>query len=248
MLRLAIHLSFRLSLLLIGLVAWPVRAQTTLAGRVLDLDSGRPLPDVRVALCAPEGARPPAHPATWTDADGRYTLRGVPSGVWCVRAVYVEQDVGYLVQSPSISLAEGALVIHFRMPTSLGERLRHTLAPTDPNPKSLSVITGYLQDGFATDADGRALAGSRTGFETYQAGILRGRVTRDGRPVADALLVLVDLDRQTRTDAEGRFELDGLAPGTHPLHVVHHPDTLNIPSVAIEKGLNLLNFSFRKAN
>ena len=240
-------MAFRLFLLMmIGLAVLPARAQTTITGRVVALDRGGPLADVRVALCAPDRARLDARYAAWTDTEGRYALTGVPPGAWCIEAVYIEQDVGYVLQSPPVEVAEASMAVHFRMPTALRERLRHTMAPDDPNPKSLSTITGYLQEGIITDAEGKALAGSRTHFETYHAGLLRGRVRRDDRLVADALVVLPDAARHTRTDTEGRFELTGIAPGAHRLHVIHPPDTLTIPAVAVEKGLNLLNFSFRK--
>ena len=235
-------MSFRLTLLLIGLAVWPAQAQTAISGRVVERDGGGPLVDVRVALCTPDGAR---H-TTWTDAQGRYALPKVPSGVWCIEAVYIEQDVGYVLQSPPIEAAGSALVVDFRMPTALREHLRHKLAPDDPNPKSLSTITGYLQEGIITDAEGTALSGSRNHFETYRTGILRGRVRRDDRPVADALVLLPETAWRTRTDAEGRFELTGLATGRHPLHIIHPPDTLKLSSVSIEQGLNLMNFSFRK--
>ena len=233
---------FRLSLLLIGFVVLPAQAQTVISGRVVERDRGGPMADVRVALCSPGHAR---H-ATWTDAEGRFALPAAPPGVRCIEAVYVEQDVGYVLQSPPVEVAGAVLVVHFKMPTGLRERLRHTMAPDDPNPKSLSTITGYLQEGVVTDAGGAVLAGSRNYFETYRTGILRGRVRRDGRPVADALVLLPEAARRTRTDAEGRFELSGLAPGRHRLHIIHPPDTLKIPSAPIEKGLNLMNFAFRK--
>ena len=241
-------MSFRLSLILTGLLAWPAQAQTILAGRVLDLDGGKPMADVRVALCAPDRTQHNTPPATWTDAHGRYTLTDVPPGTWCVEAVYVEHDVGYVLQSPPMPVAGGALVIHFQMPTALRERLRHTMAPTDPNPKSLSTITGQLPDGFVTNAEGAALAGSRSHFETYQTGLLRGRVTRNNKPLADARVLLPGTDRHTRTDPDGRFELTKITPGTHRLYIIHPPDTLKISALALEKGLNLMHFSFRKDN
>ncbi len=238
-------MSFRL-FLLIGLVALPAQAQTTIAGQVVDLDGGGPLADVRVALCAPDRARLEARHATWTDVQGHYALTDVPPGAWCIEAIYIEQEVGYVLQSPPLDVVGALLVVHFRMPTSLRERLRHTMAPDDPNPKSLSTITGYLQEGSLTDGEGAALAGSRTHFKIYHTGIVRGRVRRNDRPVAEALVLLPDAARHTRTDAEGRFELTDIAPGLHRLHVIHPPDTLKIPPLSIEKGLNLMNFSFRK--
>jgi len=236
----------RLSLLLIGLLVGPARAQTTISGRVVNLDGGNPLPDVRVALCAAEPAGRTTRRVTWTDDRGWYTLADVPPGSWCVQAVAVEADIGYVLKSPPLAVATTPRLLHFGMPTGLRERLANTRAPTDPNPKSLSVITGYLEDGYAADAWGTALAGSLTHFETYDTGLLRGRVVRNDVPVADAHVLIPTSGQHTRTDAEGRFELTDLAPGSPSLFVIHDADTLALPAVTIIRGLNLLTVSFRK--
>lgn len=50
-----------------------------------------------------------------------------------------------------------------------------------------------------------------------------------GRPLAGALVTVVGTERQATTDANGRFRIDSLAPGTHSI-VVTHPllDTLGL--------------------
>ena len=237
---------FRLFLLMFGLVALPAQAQSTLTGRAIDLDHGGPLAGVRITVCPSPATTCSPQTVTWTDEQGRYTVRGIPTGTWQVQAVYIEQDVGYSLQSPPFTLSQASQVVHFQVPTSLRERLRHTLTPTDPNPKSLSIITGHLPEGIITDGEGLPLTGSHVGFVTYDTGLLRGTITRDNHPVANASIRVPGVRLQTATNANGRYELTGIPPGLHRVHIIHNTDTLSVPPVSIEKGLNLMHFSFRK--
>jgi hypothetical protein len=53
------------------------------------------------------------------------------------------------------------------------------------------------------------------------AGPLRGQVidARTGAPLDHVLVVIEDAGKSVQTDADGRFEVDGLAPGAHRLYV-----------------------------
>ncbi|MFQ5571155.1 MAG: collagen binding domain-containing protein [Rhodothermales bacterium] len=236
----------RLSLLTLMLGVVPARAQTTIAGRVNDLDTAGPLPGVHVMLCAPDHHPLDAPRQTWTDARGRFILTDVPPGRWCVQAVYRARKASYTVISPALPVGERPLLLRFEMPTALQDRLRHAMSPLDVNPKSLSTITGLLQDGYVTNADGAPLPGGRSYLESESKGILRGILRRNDHPADGALLWLPDTGQHTRTDVGGRFELTDIEPGTYRLYIVHRSDTLHIPPLEIKNGLNPVNLSFRK--
>lgn len=93
-------------------------------------------------------------PESLTDARGYYALAGIVSESICVQAVLQEDAVEYRLQSPTLPLGDSPLTLHFEIPTRLRERMEHTSSPTDPNPKSLSTITGLLQEGVVKDGGG----------------------------------------------------------------------------------------------
>lgn len=236
---------FRLSLFLFCLLPFllPAQAQTTIAGRVTNLDAGGPLPDVRVALCSKQPMALSERREATTDTQGRFVLREVPPGAWCVQAVYFVQDAAYTLTSPTIQVDDRPLILDFSMPTTLQERLRNEMDPTDPSPKSLSTITGLHQEGTVSDARGIILPGSTGRLEQVLQAVLRGRITYNARPVTDLLVLLGGPDIRTRTDADGRFSFDHLEPGTYPLYLIHNADTLTIPPIPIQRGPNEINFS-----
>jgi hypothetical protein len=240
-----LHMLFRRLLFLCGFLICilPAQAQTTIAGRITNLDGGGPLPDVHVALCSEHAMMSSHRHETTTDAQGRFVLNEVPPGTWCMRAVYLIQDAAYTLTSPPLQVGSAPLVLHFAMPTALQERLQNEMDPADPSPKSLSTITGLLPEGTVSDARGVVLPGSAGRLERFLKAGLRGRVTRGGRPVPDLLVLLGGLDYRTRTDADGRFSFKNLEPGTYPVYLIQLADTLAIPAAPIRRGPNEINFS-----
>jgi TonB-linked SusC/RagA family outer membrane protein len=82
---------------------------TTITGRVTDQASGAPLGDARVYLLG-------SALVTATNADGRYTLRGVPAGAAEIRAI----RVGYTEQKKPVAVtAGGATTVDFAMAPSV---------------------------------------------------------------------------------------------------------------------------------
>ena len=233
------------SLLCLGpivlLLVLPARAQTTITGRVTNLDDGGPLPGVLVRLC--DANLPDASLQTMTNAQGRFALHAVPFGDRCLEAAYAVQDLRYVVQHPSVPVDHRPLTLHVVMPTALRERLQHAQAPTDPNPKSLSTITGLLEEGHVADARGTPLPGSRSRLEANRTGTLQGHITRGGVPAPNVHLLLPGLGLQARTGEDGRFVLPHIEPGTYPLLLIYHADTLTVPSLDVRTGRNEVNLS-----
>ena len=79
--------------------------QATITGRVTAVGTSEPLPDARVMLVN-------SSLATSTNAEGRYTLRGVPSGAVDVRVL----RVGYQEQKKAVTVSAGAS--YWSRPTS----------------------------------------------------------------------------------------------------------------------------------
>src|SRR4051812_40522507 len=71
--------------------------QTTITGRVTAAGSNEPLSDARVMVVNTSIVAP-------TTVDGRYTLRGVPTGTVVVRVL----RVGYQEQKKTVSISAGA--------------------------------------------------------------------------------------------------------------------------------------------
>src|SRR6185312_13049885 len=92
--------SFRRAAATLAVVLTPTLAaaqQATIAGRVTAQGTGEALSDVRVYLVG-------STLATATNAEGRYTLRGVPAGVAEVRVI----RVGFQEQKKPITVVAGA--------------------------------------------------------------------------------------------------------------------------------------------
>ena len=86
----------------IGVAAAPAAAraqQATISGRVISISTNSALADARVMVVG-------TSLATVTNADGRYTLRGVPTGTVEVRVI----RVGYQEQKKAAAVAAGAAV------------------------------------------------------------------------------------------------------------------------------------------
>lgn len=92
--------SLRATLLALFAIAIPVAAQaqqSTITGRVMATGSSEPLPDARVMIVN-------TTIVALTNADGRYTLRGVPAGTVDVRI----NRVGYQEQKKPVTVTAGA--------------------------------------------------------------------------------------------------------------------------------------------
>ncbi|MEW5916937.1 MAG: TonB-dependent receptor, partial [Gemmatimonadota bacterium] len=84
------------ALLSLGLTTAAAAQQATVTGRVTARESNEPLPDVRVIVMG-------TTVFTVTNADGRYTLRGVPPGAQTIRTI----RVGFVEQKKPVAVAAG---------------------------------------------------------------------------------------------------------------------------------------------
>ena len=112
-----IHIVFRtvaLLLVITALIGPPPAtllaqpAVGTLAGRIVDSEAGRPVADARVAI---EGSTA----STTTDADGRFTLAGVPAGP---QRLVVSRD-GFETVRAEVTVAGGSTTVDVRLPFAL---------------------------------------------------------------------------------------------------------------------------------
>jgi iron complex outermembrane receptor protein len=105
----------------------------TLSGQVTDT-AGRPLPDARVTVLE-------VNRSTLTEAEGRYTLQGLPTGTYAVSFALV----GYAPQVHRITLREGEVTLNVTLRPTLIElqELQVTASPiattslTSPQPTSV---------------------------------------------------------------------------------------------------------------
>jgi hypothetical protein len=224
------------------LLAGSASAQTTVTGRVTDLDTGASLRGIRVELRTPDDTTPPVARTATTNAHGDYTLARIPAGVWCLRAVYEAGPTRFSVLSPPLPFSGGRQTLHFRLPTERKDWLTHA-DPSAWRTKDLADITGETQEGYAADAHGTPLPGSHTVVYTQATGTLTGLVRSGPRPVPNAQVLVVELGREVRTDASGRFLVEGLAPGLYRLRITYGPRVLDVPPLEVLAGTNEVDFS-----
>lgn len=192
-----------------------VCAQSTITGRVLEQEHHTPLPNVHIELFTVDGERTQTYDAV-TGTDGRFDLPAVPPERWAIRATYFIPSHRIAVSTPPILVEDEHLDLRITMPTTYIPWLDTNMAYTGQ--KTLSTITGYEQVGEVQAANGQALHGVTTLITPARRGTLYGRVMRQDRPVAKAVVVLNDSLR-TETSPSGWFELFNLKPTTYRLRV-----------------------------
>lgn len=229
-------------LLVLLFLTGSVSAQTTVTGRVTDLDTGASLRGIRVELHTVDAAAPRLVRTATTNAHGDYTLARIPNGSWSIQAVYEAGPVRFSVLSPPLALSGGTQVLHFRLPTERKDWLSHA----DPSPyraKDLADITGETQEGYAADVYGYPLPGSRTVVYAQATGTLAGLVRSGARPAPHARVLVVELAREVQADADGHFLLEGLPPGLYRLRITYGTRTLDVPPLEVFAGTNTVDFS-----
>jgi len=195
-------------------------------GRVTDDATGAPLAGAKVyvALATASGSREEALHDT-SDADGRFRIEGVPPGLHLLLAEHATHFVPGLLKPRTRQ-------VRF-------ERYSQEVAIAPPELQLLVMPSERVVR--------RDLALSR-------GGEVRGRVLGpDDEPVGGASVLALetplqqtlwqlgyqppfDATRTARTDAEGRFLLQGLAPGEGRVFVAVAPPLAGIPSEGVDVG------------
>jgi hypothetical protein len=80
---------------------------------------------------------------------------------------------------------------------------------------------------------------SASAQESQSGGTLRGRVeTSSGAPLSNARVSILELDRSTRTNESGRFELESVPPATYQLLVETDLRVVALETVIVSAGDN----------
>ncbi len=171
-------------------------------GRVVDGDSGRPIPDFQVSY-QPDtqggmrfvmrmrsgSGRGPYERQPVHAEDGSFVLEDVPAGRWLIEAFAAGYQTG---SASAVSVGEGEEVEGVEVRLSKG-----------------GVVSGRVLE----SRSGRPIPDATVRAERSSGGAFRG-MARMGDDVAD---------NETSSDAEGRYEIAGLAPGTWTVSA-SHPD------------------------
>jgi RNA polymerase sigma-70 factor (ECF subfamily) len=179
-----------------------LRKGATLKGRVT-ASSGNPVPKAEVYFAWAEvignSFNSYRTPSTTTDEDGKYSLpsAGPGTGIMVVRAE------GYHLPDlpPDLSRALSG--------SGIPEGLRVTVPGTGEVVKDLVLTSCGWVEGRVVDADGKPVAGAAVSLDVP----VPPAIGRWMEPIAAA---------PVWTDAEGKFRLDGLAPGEVVIRATHH--------------------------
>ncbi|GBD31553.1 TonB-dependent receptor SusC [bacterium HR33] len=120
----------------LGFAAPALAQQATISGRVLDQNSGRPIPDAVVTVVG-------TNIQATTDAEGRYTLRNVLPGRVQIRAA----RIGYQAQVQVLNVPSGAqLTVDFDIPAAVVSLDEVVVTATgEQRQRELGNVVGKIQ-------------------------------------------------------------------------------------------------------
>ncbi|HST60707.1 MAG TPA: carboxypeptidase-like regulatory domain-containing protein [Longimicrobium sp.] len=158
------------------LIAAPAAAQTV-AGRVVEAETGQPVPGAVVVLATPAGTR---HAVALADAEGRYTLRARAAGDYTVRA----ERVGFASSAPSPVRLDAGQTVQLEVRAA---SVRITLEPVvarGRRRRCSEELAGGAQTSGVWDEARKALQSAalveRTGAYTFEMQIRQRRLTAGG--------------------------------------------------------------------
>jgi hypothetical protein len=161
------------------LPAKPAAAQSV-AGRVLEAETGQPVPGALVVLATQAGER---HAVALADADGRYTLRARAAGDYTVRA----ERVGFASAAPAPVRLEAGQTVQLEVRAA---SLRITLEPvvaTGRRRRCTEALAGGAQTSAVWEEARKALQSAavveRTGAYTFVMQMRQRQLSPGGRRV-----------------------------------------------------------------
>lgn len=201
-------ISVSLLLQIVGLT-FGAYSQTTVSGRVVEVNSQQPLPGVIVDLRKPDGLDPYPLLSSYTDATGKYVLASVPSGQWRIRAVVAAgSGVERVLMTPVVEIENGTYVYNFEVNLE-----RDVLSPT-VMPITLTR-TGHINVTSLLTVTGRiAEFRSNTPIEGAQVRLLHR--TEDAAKNGSQ-----EIAASAATGADGRFTLPPVRADRYFLNVSH---------------------------
>jgi len=186
-------------------ICGPATAQVAVTGRVMDVETKERLPDVRVQMMSEYGIATSLAIESRTDANGRYTLEGIPEGRWRFRATWGNEVKGGVLMTPVIEVADEPLVFDFEF-----------LMRQDPRPlanETMFQVYSKTQDAPTVRVAGFVL----DPFELRPLSDVRIQLYR---PVEGKNAEVEDhVYKETLTNDKGNFLIENVEPGTYGVHV-----------------------------
>jgi protocatechuate 3,4-dioxygenase beta subunit len=192
-----------------------------ISGRVVDR-TGEPIVDARVAAesAARAGGQPSIPAVTSTNDVGEFRLSGLGAESFIV-AVTTMSVAGQRETEPGLVHYDSQLTKTYYPESNTAnaaEVIRLAAGEEHPN---VDIVVPATQIGGVRFAFTLGVGQNVTSPPLEASGAIAGRVvTRDGRPLAHAVMRLIGAfapapDQATTTDADGRYAFEGLAAGTY---------------------------------
>jgi len=177
----------------------PAHAQSAIPGRVFDLESGEPIEGVRIELRTQYNIRSTRGIEDITSADGMFELVGIPDGDWHVVAYREKDGIPCRMNTGKFTLSDSTR-LDFYMPVPRAVYSPFTIStrfrPPPDGSSGTPSITGTLIDALT--------------FEPIIGGTLN--LARLSGPSREDSTIWTE---SAQTDADGRFQFDGIRPGWH---------------------------------
>ncbi|HZT75052.1 MAG TPA: carboxypeptidase-like regulatory domain-containing protein [Vicinamibacterales bacterium] len=191
-----------------------------ISGRVVN-ELGDPIVDARVAAEAPgQAKRAPPLAATETDDAGEFRLGGLAAGSFVVSVVTNSNAGRRIVEQFGVRYSSATTQTYYPAAASAAEAETIALAAGEER-ANVDLVVAADQIGGISYEIGGARPRTATAPRPDATGAIAGRVsTPDGRPLPHAVVRLLGAsapvpDQSTTSDADGRYDFDGIAGGRY---------------------------------
>jgi|GEM_PF-6325142 len=196
-------------IVIVGLSAPIVSAQTLVKGTIMDIDQDIPVYGVRVDLRTKEGLDPYDHRVSYSDANGKFELENVPDGNWRVRVIYSDAEYMERILMTPVFSAEGSVKeFHFKMNqewNSYDEQVRYLRVRKTGEDRAGGhvTVTGLVEE------------------LKSQAPIVNARISLLEKVDATAINSTYKSVAEAFSSPSGAFEIPLLSPGRYLIDVQH---------------------------